>query len=159
MKKLFLSVLGLSVSFATTLSLGAEASKFLTVEPARAIPVRAGNSVVTTLTVKINPEFHIQANPASRPNLIATTIDFPAAEGLELETITYPEGKTFRLQNSDQDLMVYGGETKFKVKIRAKDVKPGKIEFKGSLKFQPCNNETCFFPNRYSLLIPVQVVK
>ena len=155
MKKLLFLILGVSSLFAAQ----PEPPKFLMVEPLRAISVKAGKSVETSILVKINPEFHIQANPASRPNLIPTTIDFPEKDGMVLEGVTYPDGKAFRLENSDQDLMVYGGETKFKVKIHAKNAKPGKVEFKGLLKYQPCNNQTCFFPNRYSLVLPIQVVK
>ncbi len=155
MKKFLFLFLGVSSIFATK----PEAPKFLTIESARAISLKAGTSVVTTVTVKIDPVFHIQANPVIQPNLIPTTIDFPEQEGIVLEGVTYPEGKIFRLENSDKDLMVYGGEANFKVKFFAKSAKPGKVEMAGTFKFQPCNDKICFFPTRYALKIPIQVVK
>ncbi len=155
MKIFLLLILAISSLYAAK----PQAPKFLMIEPAKAISVKAGASVVTTVTVKIDPVFHIQANPVAQPNLIPTTIDFPETEGIVLEGVTYPEGKVFRLENSDKDLMVYDGETKFKVKFLAKSAKPGKVELKGLLKFQPCNNQICFFPTRYDLKIPIQVVK
>lgn len=153
-KLLFILIGGLTVFAAKP-----EAPKFLTISPARAISVKAGASVVTTVTVNIDPIFHIQANPVTQGNLIPTTIDFPEKDGVVLENVTYPEGKTFRLENSDRDLMVYGGETKFKVKFMAKSAKPGKVDMLGTFKFQPCNDKICFFPTRYEIKIPIQVVK
>lgn len=155
MKKLLAILIGVSTVFAAK----PEAPKFLTISPARAVSVKAGASVVTTVTVNVDPVFHIQANPVGQPNLIPTTIDFPEKEGVVLENVTYPEGKTFRLQNSDKDLMVYEGEAKFKVKFMAKTAKPGRVDMVGTLKFQACNDKICFFPTRYELKIPVQVVK
>jgi hypothetical protein len=155
MKTLFFLLL----SAASAFSVKKEAPKFLTIEPARSVSVKAGSSVVTTITVNIDPVFHIQANPVSQPNLIPTTIDFSEKDGMVLENVTYPEGKTFRLENSDKDLMVYGGEAKFKVKFHAKNAKPGRVDMVGTFKFQPCNSTICFFPTRYELKVPVQVVK
>lgn len=155
MKTLFFFLLSSALAF----SAKKEAPKFLTIEPARSISVKLGASVVTTLTVNIDPIFHIQANPASQPNLIPTTISFPEKSGVVLENVTYPEGTTFRLENSDKDLMVYGGEAKFKVKFQAKNAKPGRVDMVGTFKFQPCNSTICFFPTRYELKIPVQVEK
>jgi Disulphide bond corrector protein DsbC len=155
MKKLLFVFLGVSSVFGANPT----APKFLTVETPKVVSVRSGRTAETFITVKIDPEFHIQANPASQKNLIPTTIEFPATEGVVMDSITYPEGTTFRLENSDRDMMVYGGEVKFKVKFQAKTVKLGKVDLVGTLRYQPCNQHTCFFPNRYELKIPVQVLK
>ena len=155
MKKLLFILLSLSSLFAAK----TEAPKFLTIDSPRAISVKQGATVVTTVTVRVAPEFHIQANPASQPNLIPTTIDFPEREGVVLEGVTYPEGNVFRLEGSDKDMMVYGGEVKFKVKFLAKNAKLGRVDVAGTFRFQPCNEKTCFFPARYEIKIPMQVVK
>lgn len=133
--------------------------KFLVIQPIKTITVKAGKSVETTLSISIAPEFHIQANPVGQANLIPTTIEFSEKDGLSLVSVIYPEGKVFRLENSEKDLQVYGGEVTFKLKLQAKTAQPGKQDFIGVLRFQPCNSKICFFPTRYEIKIPVQVLK
>jgi len=155
MNKLLLLLLGASFVFAAKPA----PPKFLSIDPIKTMWVSAGKSFETTVTVKVAPEFHIQANPVSQPNLIPTTIEFPEKDGLTLEGVTYPEGKVFRLENSDKDLMVYGGEAKFKVKFSTAKAKPGKVDLVGTFRYQPCNDKICFFPSRMPLNITVQVMK
>jgi len=155
MRKLFIILFGVTSLFAAKPT----PPKFLSVEPIKTMWVSAGKSFETTVTVKVEPPFHIQANPVSQPNLIPTTIEFAEKEGVSLEAVTYPEGKVFRLENSDKDLMVYGGEAKFKVKFSTAKAKPGKVDLVGTFRFQPCNDKICFFPTRLPLNVTVQVMK
>lgn len=133
--------------------------KFLEVLPSKMVTVALGKTGTGTVSVKIAPEFHIQANPASQPNLIATTLTIMGKDGLEQGTITYPTGVSYRLENSDKDLSTYSGTTDIKIAVNAKTAKLGKYELTGILKFQPCNDKICFFPTKVEVKIPVHVVK
>ena len=102
---------------------------------------------------------HVQANPASKPNLIATALTVTSKEGLEVKTPTYPEGKPYRLKDSSEDISCYEDEFQIRVPIGTGVAsKLGKVELDASLRFQACNDKTCFFPQKREMKIPVQIV-
>lgn len=133
---------------------------FVKITKVKSAAMRLGKSGDAVVTGTVGIGFHIQANPTSQPNLVPTTLTIEPAENFELGEITYPEGKTYRLQNSDHDLKTYEGSFEIKVSLKAKDrAKLGKAEVKGKLRFQACNDKICFFPSSVPVTIPIVVYK
>lgn len=145
----------LSTSFASN------TPEFLKVSKVKQAAMRIGKSGEAIVTATVGAGFHVQANPVSQPNLVATTLMLDANDAFEVSEITYPDGKMYRLQNSDRDLKTYEGNFDVKVAVKAKagKAKAGKSEVKGKLRFQACNDKICFFPTSVPVTIPVVVYK
>lgn len=119
---------------------------------------KAGDAIITA-TVGIG--LHVQANPASQPNLVATQLTLDGNDSFEVGPVVYPPSKPYRLQNSDRDLQTYDGTFEIKVPLKAIPTKAkiGKNEINAKLRYQACNDKICFFPTSAKLVIPITVYK
>ena len=138
----------------------AKPPEFLTIVKVKTASMIQGKIGKAVIYAKTNPPFHIQANPASAPNLIATQLIIDKTDGLEPKEPLYPEPKTFRLEKSTTDLAVYEGEFEITLPVQSTSLmKPNKYELSGKLKFQACDEKKCFFPASLPVVIPVMVYK
>ncbi len=87
------------------------------------------------LTLEIAPGWHLQANPASEPYLVATEV---RAEKGELRNIMYAEGERFESRYSKEAIAVYSG----KVEITGEVSAGGRL----SLTYQACDAGRCLPP-------------
>lgn len=136
-----------------------ESPKYLKLNPIKSVVVHEGQTVTWELSGTVAEGLHIQANPASAPNLIPTEIKLNPRKGVEVGKAIYPEGKKYRLKGSDKDILAFEGPFIIKVPITAALAKPGKYELAGTFHYQACNDQTCFFPQKIDLKLPVQVKK
>jgi DsbC/DsbD-like thiol-disulfide interchange protein len=125
-----------------------------TLDPTKDDLVFKGSSVGAKLKVEVAEGFHIQANPA-KPRLIPTTLKLEEKGGLKIADVTYPTGKPYKLKGSSDEISVYEGEVEVSFKVSADaTAKPGPHELGGTLRYQACNDITCFFPKT----VPVKVL-
>lgn len=68
------------------------------VEPTVALPVDKPWEVAIDVVVK--PGYHVQANPAAYPELVATALTLPPAPGVAVGKPRYPAPKRLRLEGS-----------------------------------------------------------
>jgi uncharacterized protein len=87
------------------------------------------------LTLEIAPGWHLQANPASEPYLVATEVK---AEKGELRNIRYAEGEPFSSRYSREPISVYSG----RVEITGEVSEGGKL----TLRYQACDEGRCLPP-------------
>jgi len=87
------------------------------------------------LTLKIEPGWHLQANPASESFLIATSV---RAEGAELRNLRYPAGEAVTAAFAHAPLSVYQGTAEITGELGA--LTPGA---RLVLTFQPCDEARC----------------
>jgi hypothetical protein len=87
------------------------------------------------LTLEIAPGWHLQANPASEPYLVATEV---RAEKGGIRNITYAEGERFESRYSKQPIAVYSGRTEI----------TGEVSGAGRLvlTYQACDEARCLPP-------------
>jgi thioredoxin:protein disulfide reductase len=132
----------------------AEAVKF----SARKTRIKAGSSGEAILKLEIQPPFHVNANPPSDENLIPTSIEFEAKNGVTFEKPIYPAGKSKIFQFSDKPLAVYDDEVEIKlpVKTDAKVVK-GEQTVTGKLRFQPCDEAVCYRPQTVAVVLIIEI--
>ncbi len=127
-----------------------------------ASPTSVGPKTETSLTLKfkVADGYHIQANPASTPQLIPTTLTLPAANNLDVGAPIYPAGKPYKLQGSSSEISTYDGIVTIKVPLRTPAKTVGNsFPWKGKLRYQACNEKTCFFPKNLAFEIPFQVIQ
>lgn len=139
---------------------GPSAPKYISLSPLPEVRIHPGETVTLSVKFKVDPGIHVQANPASRRNLIATTVTFEEDGGIRPGTPLYPPGKPFRLKGSDSDISTYDGEVEIKLPLTASaDAKEGRRKLKGKLRYQACEEASCFFPMTVPLEAQVLLLK
>jgi thiol:disulfide interchange protein DsbD len=120
----------------------AEATAVAVVEP-----VRAGTTALVRLQVKVAKGFHIQSDKPRDPSLIPLTLTIDAPAGVSVSGLTFPPAKDFTLKGSDQPLAVFEGAFPIEARLAiAKDHPAGEISVPARLRYQACDETTCFRP-------------
>lgn len=125
----------------------AEISSSGQVVKANAAPVEvdANGSANASIKLLIMRGYHVNANPATYPYLIATEITPGKVEGVSTEKPTYPAAKTQKFEFADEPLAVYEGEAEVKLPLKV-GAKTGQVSLPLSVRVQACDNEKCFPP-------------
>ena len=90
------------------------------------------------MQLRIAPGFHINAHPASDPNLIATVL----AGGQPLSGVRYPPSQSFRPAFAPQGIAVWEGQ----VRLELPALSPAQRDTL-ALRVQACNATTCLAPS------------
>jgi hypothetical protein len=130
----------------------------VTVAETTVVIVAPGEKAKARIAVTIAPGFHVQANPASAPNLVPLRLELKARSPLTLGRPEYPPGKLHRLQGSDLELTVYDGTIELGVSLEAaKNAGPLEPTLEGSLRYQACDDRVCLRPQELPVRVPVRV--
>ncbi|MBC7910175.1 MAG: hypothetical protein H7Y30_06725 [Pyrinomonadaceae bacterium] len=99
--------------------------------------------------VTIAKGYHINANPPSFPYLIATELTVEPKAGFVIGKPVYPASVTRKFAFSKDPLAVYEGNVVIKMPISIAEGKPPYSEhgLNGKLRYQACDDDTCFPPN------------
>lgn len=129
------------------------------------IPPNASADAVATLA--ISPGFHINANPATFPYLIATEVQHITHPDESLPLMgkpVYPAAFRKKFDFAEQPLAVYEGEVSIKVPLRLPNptktygqITKGPHSFPITVKVQACDNEKCYPPATLEATIPIEV--
>jgi len=131
------------------------------------LSIPANGSAEAIVTVSISPGFHINANPATFPYLIATElqpIPLPG-EGIETETPVYPSPVKKKFVFADQPLAVYEGDVIVRLPVHLASAGKSHVRVtSGALLSQPivlrvqaCDEEKCYPPATLNSTISVTV--
>jgi thiol:disulfide interchange protein DsbD len=109
--------------------------------------VRAGSDARVALQVTLPDGYHVQSDKPRDPSLIPTvlTVDVPA--GVTVAEVVYPATVETKLVGVDEPLAVF--ERTFAIGVRlnvANMVAPGELKVPVRLRYQACNDTTCFAP-------------
>jgi hypothetical protein len=106
-----------------------------------ALQVTANKPQDVELRFRVEPGFHINSHTPKDELLIPTELKLNAVS-LHLANEQYPAGSRFHLAiGNGEDLDVYQGE--FRVMFRI-DAPKGATTLTGSLRYQACDNASCF---------------
>ena len=101
-----------------------------------------------SLTVTVEPGWHLNANDPDRPYLVPTTLDVAPSAGTTIRSIKYPEPVVRALGfAAGTTLRLYEGTFTIAVRIAGMPDR-----FDATLGYQACNEETCLPPR--TLAIP-----
>ncbi len=108
---------------------------------------KKGRSVRATVVVDIPAGLHVQSNKPLDKFLVPTKLDVETPSGMSVGPITYPRALMRKLKFSKSNVAVYEGKAmiRFNVTVPA-NYSGGSGEIKGKLRFQACNDESCFPP-------------
>ena len=109
--------------------------------------VKKGRLVRATVVMDIPSGLHVQSNKPLDKFLVATKLDVETPSGMSVGPITYPRALMRKLKFSKNTVAVYEGRTmiRFNVTVPA-NYSGGSGDIKGKLRFQACNDESCFPP-------------
>ena len=109
--------------------------------------IKKGRVVRATVVMDIPNGLHVQSSKPLDKFLVATKLDVETPSGMQVGPITYPRAMTRNLKFSKKAVAVYEGRAilRFNVTVPA-NYSAGSGEIKGKLRFQACNDESCFPP-------------
>ena len=109
--------------------------------------IKKGRVVRATVTMDIPSGLHVQSNKPLDKFLIATKLDVETPSGMQVGPISYPRALMRKLKFSKGMVAVYEGKSvvRFNVTVPA-NYSGGSGDIKGKLRFQACDDESCFPP-------------
>lgn len=109
--------------------------------------IKKGRVVRGTVTIDIPSGLHVQSNRPLDKYLVPTKLDLETPSGMKAGPVSYPRAVMRKLKFSKSAVAVYEGRAvlRFNVTVPA-NYNGSSGEIKGKLRFQACNDDSCFPP-------------
>ncbi len=131
------------------------------------LSIPANGSADAIVTLSISPGFHINANPATFPYLIATELQLtPSTDNpIDPGTPVYPTPVKKKFVFAEQPLAVYEGDVNIRLPLHFASAGKSYVQMTSgahlsqpiTLKVQACDEEKCFPPATLNAEIAVEV--
>ena len=109
--------------------------------------VQRGRTVQGTIVMDIPSSFHVNSNRPLEKFLIATKLEIEAPRGIRVGPIAYPRPLLRSLKFSKSKVSVFEGKTTIRFSATVpRSFTGNSAELKARLRFQSCNDDTCFPP-------------
>ena len=106
----------------------------------------------------VSPGFHINANPATFPYLIATEVQPGKVEGVTVaDKLTYPQPKMETFSFADTPLAVYEGSVTIRIPLTAAAGAKGQRTIPFKIRVQACDTEKCYPPATLDAALPIDL--
>jgi hypothetical protein len=129
--------------------------------PAPVVTAVQGKPATVPLLFRVANGYHINSNQPRSEFLIPTALKVEATTDIVIGKTTYPEGVDMSFPfDPDEKLNVYSGDFKVDVLVRPlRSVQPGKYIVRGTLKYQACDNASCYPPKQLPISFDVKIAK
>jgi hypothetical protein len=129
--------------------------------PAPVVTAVQGKPAIVPLLFRVASGYHINSNQPRSEFLIPTALKVEATTDIVIGKTTYPEGVDMSFPfDPDEKLNVYSGDFKVDVLVRPlRSVQPGKYIVRGTLKYQACDNASCYPPKQLPISFDVKIAK
>jgi thioredoxin:protein disulfide reductase len=109
--------------------------------------VKKGRVTRASVVMDIPSGLHVQSSKPLDKFLVATKLDVETPSGMTVGPISYPRALMRNLKFSKGAVAVYEGKAtmRFNITVPA-NYSGGSGEIKGKLRFQACNDDSCFPP-------------
>jgi hypothetical protein len=109
--------------------------------------VARGRTLQGTIVMDIPSGYHANSNRPLEKFLIATQLQFDTPQGIRVGPIVYPRASLRSLKFSKNKVSVFEGRTTIRFTVTVpRNFSGNSAELKGRLRFQACNDDTCFQP-------------
>ena len=106
-----------------------------------------GRTVQGTIVMDIPSGYHANSNRPLEKFLIATQLQLEAPPGIRVGSAVYPRAVLRSLKFSKNKVSVFERRTTIRFSVTVpRDFKGNSAELKARLRFQACNDDTCFPP-------------
>ena len=147
-----------SLTIAVLLAQAVTAPVVVTLTQPASVTLVPGSKGEGRLTVTVKNGYHVQANPASEPNLIPLRLEMKSDSRVRAGQPIYPSGKPYRLTGAESDLSIYDGTFEIRLPLDASPAAaPGELTLKGALSYQACNDRLCLRPASVPVSLVVKV--
>ena len=131
----------------------------VTIRPPEELTLKRGEGSEASIEISVRDGFHVQANPAANQFLIPLTISVESNEALKVGEPRYPPPTRYRLEGTEEDLLVYGGVIKVPFTIQSsRSTPPDLHELQGKVKYQACDDRSCRPPATAPFELKVRVL-
>jgi hypothetical protein len=109
--------------------------------------VARGGTARGTVVMDIPSGYHAHSNRPLEKFLIATQLQIEAPRGFRVSSTIYPRALLRSLKFSKSKVAVFEGRTTMRFNVSVpRDYSGNSAEIKGRLRYQSCNDDTCFSP-------------
>lgn len=109
--------------------------------------IKKGRVVSAVVVMDIPSGLHVQSSRPLDKYLVATKLDVETPPGMQVGPVTYPRALMRKLKFSKGMVAVYEGRATLRFNVTVPQNYNGSSgEIKGKLRFQACNDESCFPP-------------
>jgi cytochrome c biogenesis DsbD-like protein len=120
--------------------------------------VARGRSVQGTIVMDVPSGFHVNSNRPLEKFLIATQLTIEAPKGVQVGPVVYPRALLRSLKFSKSKVSVFEGHTTMRFSATVpRSFNGNSVELKARLRFQSCNDETCFQPQTREVKLSLNV--
>jgi len=121
--------------------------------------IRKGQVFKVRVVVDVDDGWHINANPASSPELIATAVDIRSELPIQVDRVEYPKSVRLNPSFSPQAIEVYEGEAELMVECRLErgEYADGANLLRVVTVYQACNDHSCAAPATEIIEVPITV--
>jgi hypothetical protein len=133
----------------------------LTVAPVATVTAQRAKETMVDLNFRVPRGYHINSNTPKSDFLIPTALKMDLPTDIVLGKIQYPPGEDLSFPFSpDEKLNVYTGDFTITVAVHPlQSVVPGKYVMHGVLRYQACDNASCYPPKTLPVNFDVKVLK
>lgn len=111
--------------------------------------VSPGGEAVLDLHVTLPARVHVQAHKLTDPFFIPTVLTVDSGKGATVADIQYPPSERLKQAGLEEPLVVFGSDFNIKARIKiAADAPAGDLTIPGRLRYQACDETTCYPPAR-----------
>ena len=109
--------------------------------------VARGRTAQGTIVMDVPSGYHVNSNRPLERFLIATQLTVEAPNGVRVGPVTYPRALLRSLKFSKSKVSVFEGRTSMRFSVTVpRNFSGNSAELKARLRFQSCNDDTCFPP-------------
>ncbi len=122
-------------------------------------PLQPGKPAMLTIELSIPSPYHINSDQPLQDYLIPTSLEFEPSSQATLGKVVFPRAIIKKFGFSDEPLAVFEGVIRVTVDINTPpDLAGEEIVVKGRVRYQACDDQTCFPPTfqPFTLTIPVK---
>jgi Disulphide bond corrector protein DsbC len=117
------------------------------------VTVTAGTAQTVDLHFRIANGLHINSHTPRQKSLIRTELIIAEPTGVKIAAVDFPDGTDFAFPaDPSQKLSIYSGEFVLKMHVTAQ---PGNHLIQGALRYQACDNSTCYPPRNAPVAVDV----
>ncbi len=135
----------------------AQSDALLTVAPPAKIAGKPDSQATARLSVQLKSGYHVNSNAPNDEYLIPLRLNWESG-ALQAVEVIYPKPRAEKYDFSAKPLSVFTGDfeilTRFKIPAAARKG-PGILA--GKLRYQACNNTTCFPPKTVEIRLPYEI--
>lgn len=154
---LFIGILSLLCG----VSLAQQTRSYVEFDPLSTVPVKQGQNIPLQFTFHIKNGYHINSSQPLTAELIPTSLGFMPPPDLVIAKVQYPAGQLTSFPfDPTQKLSVYSGDVIVKAVMITQPKAPlGTYTVHGELKYQACDNNSCYPPKKLPVQFDVKVSK